>query len=246
VTIKGKKITDYKLIYIRDIEGIYAQAAILAHIARMYGVSVVDSSLAYDILSADNKVEYAVRSKLNGLPVPHTLYSPSYEELLNISDNIKFPAVLKVVDLHRGQGVFLVNSKEEIRKYFEEKGESGRRDFLLQEKVDYVKDYRIIVVGKKILGAIEHEAHTGEFRANINSESRARSVAKIDPKLASIALKAANMMSLDIAGVDVIEDKFGNYFIIEINRSPKTKEFEELTGIDALEAIFKYFREIIS
>ncbi len=224
----------------------YAQAALVAHAADKLGVKVVDGSLLYDIASADTKIEQILRCRINNLPVPTTYYSPNYEELLGMTDSLKWPLVLKIVDTHRGIGVFLVNSKEEVRKYFEEKGENRKRDFLLQERVDYVKDYRIIVIGGKVLGAIERIAHTGEFRSNISLGGRAKKVEKIDPKLIEIAEKAANVMHIDIAGVDVIEDKLGNYFIIEINRSPQTKGFEEATGIGTLDAVFKFLKKKLS
>lgn len=246
ILIKDKKITDYDLIYIRVVENLYTEACQLARAANQLGVRVVDLNLASDAQIADTKIEQILRCSLNRIPIPKTVYSSDYDKLLTLSEGFtKWPLVLKAVDLHRGEGVFLVNSRKDIKKYFEKVGENGKRSFILQEKIDYVKDYRLIVIGGKVLGAIQRIAKKGEFRSNISLGGKAKTVQNINPKLAKIALNTAKIMNLDIAGVDVLEDKQGNYYFIEINRAPQTKGFEKATGIDTLTEIFKYFKTII-
>ncbi|MEJ2348139.1 MAG: hypothetical protein P8Y17_03015 [Patescibacteria group bacterium] len=119
------------------------------------------------------------------------------------------------------------------------------KNFMLQEIIDYVADYRILVVGNKVLGAIQRIPKSGEFRANVSRGGGAKAVQKIPPRLEKLAIKATKMLDLDIAGVDFMEDKKGNYLLTEVNRAPGYEGFQKATNINVRVEILKYLKSLI-
>lgn len=246
LTVNGKKITEYDLIYVRTINKRYYEMAILATYASQHGVRVVDKCLSTGNRITDAKIYQILHAALHDVRVPRTVYGTD-TALADKADLFGgFPLVFKVMGLHRGQGVFLVNSKGEIRKLMDQFMETHEsKNFILQEVIDYVADYRIFVVGDQVLGAIQRIPSKGEFRANVSRGGSAKAIKDLNPSLEKMALDSAKAMGLDIAGVDFLEDKDGNYFLLEINRAPQYKGFVAATGIDVRGEVFRYFKKLI-
>ena len=53
---------------------------------------------------------------------------------------------------------------------------------------------------------------------------------EIGPQLSRIAVKAASVIGLDIAGIDMIVDGNGKSRVVEVNYSPGFKGLEAATG----------------
>lgn len=246
LTMNGKKITEYSLIYVRTIKTRYYEMAILATYASHFGVRVVDKCLSDGNRISDAKIYQILHSHMHDVKVPRTVYGTD-TSLVDQADLFgTWPLVFKVMGLHRGQGVFLVNSKEEIRKLMDQFMETKEsKNFILQEVIKYIADYRIFVIGNNVLGAIQRIPSKGEFRANVSRGGTAKAIENLNPKLAKMAVDAAKAMKLDIAGVDFLEDADGNYYLLEINRAPQYKGFTQATGINVREEVFKYFKKII-
>ena len=100
------------------------------------------------------------------------------------------------------------------------------------------EDYRIIVVGKRVIAAMRRRAQGIEFRSNISKGGIGE---KITPskKMKEMALKAAKILDLDYAGVDIMKDEKGKLYIVEVNCNPQLK-IEEITGVNVARAIVKY------
>ncbi|MBA7642479.1 Ribosomal protein S6--L-glutamate ligase [subsurface metagenome] len=101
------------------------------------------------------------------------------------------------------------------------------------------QDIRVLVVGRKVAGAMELRPKEGDFRANyhLSGESRPKD---LPPKLERIALKAAGAVGLEIAGVDLIVDQNDRVNVIEVNYSPGFKGLEAATGLDIAGTIVDY------
>jgi D-alanine-D-alanine ligase-like ATP-grasp enzyme len=45
-------------------------------------------------------------------------------------------------------------------------------------------------------------------------------IKKIPPKIKNVAIRAARALDIQIAGVDILIDKKGNLWVLEVNRGP--------------------------
>ena len=81
-----------------------------------------------------------------------------------------------------------------------------------------------------MVAAIERQAKKGDFRSNLHRGGIAR-IAMITEREREIAIKAAQTLGLDIAGVDILRAHRGP-LVMEVNASPGLEGIEKTTGID--------------
>jgi ribosomal protein S6--L-glutamate ligase len=106
------------------------------------------------------------------------------------------------------------------------------QEILLQELVAESKgrDVRALVIGDRVVGAMRRTARAGEFRSNIHRGGEAVAL-ELPRDYAEAAVKAARVMGLEVAGVDMLESRDGPK-IMEVNSSPGFEGLEAVTGVD--------------
>jgi ribosomal protein S6--L-glutamate ligase len=110
--------------------------------------------------------------------------------------------------------------------------QSARQNVLIQKfvKESRGRDIRALVVGDRVVAAMRRIALDGEFRSNVHRGARAEGV-DVDPAAARMAVRAAQIVGLRVAGVDMVEGEAGPQ-IIEVNSSPGLEGIESATGVD--------------
>lgn len=180
----------------------------------------------------------------HNLDFPTTTFaSSSY----NTKDLIKIvggaPLVVKLLEGTKGVGVVLVeNSKgaESVIKAFH----SLKADILVQQYIKESKgcDIRCFVIGDEVVASMERIAQEGEFRANIHLGATARAV-EISEEERKIAVAAAKIIGLEVAGVDMVRSNSGPK-ILEVNSSPGLEGIEAATGVDIAEKMVSYMETL--
>lgn len=181
----------------------------------------------------------------NGIAVPRTL---SFASARNIDTAIRgvggYPFILKKLMGTQGEAVFLINdvdlAHKKISKYIRK-----RKPFLIQEFIKESKgsDLRCFVVGGKVVGAMRRVAANGDFRANIHAGGKGEAV-KLSPGERDMAIKAAQLLQLPIAGVDILQSDDGP-LLLEVNSSPGLAGIEKATGKDIAAEIMRYIEQMV-
>ncbi len=164
----------------------------------------------------------------------------------NFTDSsFDFPVIIKGSGGDRGTRVFKANNLEELEKLVrnlrKSETEEGRR-YMLQEYIENDGDFRVLVLGEKVLGVMKRaRTAKNEFRNNYSAGGTVE-VADLPKEVKELAVKAAKVCGLSVAGVDVA---FRNYdlkkpVIWEVNKGPQFKGFMKATGIDVPAEIVKY------
>jgi ribosomal protein S6--L-glutamate ligase len=91
-------------------------------------------------------------------------------------------------------------------------------------------DIRALVVGGKVVAAMQRTGAADEFRSNLHRGGSAK-VIKITPEERSTAVRAAKRMGLNVCGVDMLRSNHGPV-IMEVNSSPGLEGIESATGKD--------------
>jgi ribosomal protein S6--L-glutamate ligase len=99
-------------------------------------------------------------------------------------------------------------------------------------------DIRAFVVDGVVVGAMKRQGKEGEFRSNLHRGGTAQIIELTDEE-ENAALKAAKVLGLGIAGVDMLQSKKGP-LIMEVNSSPGLEGIEGATGKDIASAIIRY------
>jgi ribosomal protein S6--L-glutamate ligase len=142
-----------------------------------------------------------------------------------------------------------VENQEELTKLVRELRVSeindGRR-YLAQEYIKNDGDYRVIVMGNKVLGAMKRSRQVeGEFRNNFSRGGKVE-VAWLSEEAKALCVRAASACGLAIAGVDLVfeDDNPNKPMFWEVNRGPQFKGFMQATGIDVPREIIKLFKNL--
>ena len=146
------------------------------------------------------------------------------------------PAILKMLRGTQGVGVMIAHSFAEVESILGTLWDLGQ-EILLQEFIAEARgsDLRALVVGERVVGAMRREAKKGEFRANLHRGGAGRSV-ELDPEVSALAVRAARVLGLEVAGVDMLESRTGHK-VLEVNSSPGFEGLEAATGVDVAGAI---------
>lgn len=175
-----------------------------------------------------------------GLGLPKTVFT-NYSR--NVKDIIKSvggaPLVIKLLEGTQGLGVVLAendNAAESVIEAFN--GLKAR--VIVQEFIAEAKgsDIRAFVVDGVVVGAMKRQAKKGEFRSNLHRGGTA-SVIELTEEEENAALKAARVLGLGIAGVDMLQSNHGP-LILEVNSSPGLEGIEGATGKDIANSIIRY------
>ena len=173
-----------------------------------------------------------------GLPVTAFAHDPKQtEEVLKIVGGA--PAVIKLLEGTQGIGVVL-GETEKSAKSVVEAFRGVNVNILVQEFIKEAgsTDIRIFVIGGKVVAAMMRTGAEGDFRSNLHRGGSAK-MTKITPEERSTALRAAKVMGLNVAGVDILRANHGPV-IMEVNSSPGLEGIENATGKDVAGQIIQF------
>lgn len=207
------------------------------------GVYSVNESVA--IVRSRDKLRAHQLLARKGVGMPITSYASS----ANATDDlIEFvggaPLIVKIQQSTHGNGVVLAETKkaaESVINAFR----GLEADFLVQEFIKEASgaDIRCFVIGDKVVAAMQRQAKEGEFRSNLHMGGSASEV-KLKPEERALAVRAAKVLGLDVAGVDIIRSAHGP-LVLEVNSSPGLKGIEGCTGKDVAGKIIEYIEKDI-
>jgi ribosomal protein S6--L-glutamate ligase len=213
-----------------------------AAVVRQFEMMGVYTAVSTDALlrSRDKRtaLQYLAAHKL---PVPDSVFTAMPENVESLLRTLgdQYPVVIKTLNSTQGQGVILGESQSAAQS-IAEAFIRLREEILLQRFVEESKgkDIRVFIVGDKVVAAMERSAQDGEFRSNLHRGASSHKV-KITSGEEEIALQAARLMGLEIAGVDILRSHNGP-LILEVNASPGLEGIEGTTGVDIAGHIIKF------
>ena len=167
------------------------------------------------------------------------------EKILDGEYKFSFPIILKGSGGDRGTRVFKADNLKQleklVRKLRTSETKEGKR-YMIQEYIENDGDYRVLVLGEKVLGVMKRaSADKKEFRNNYSAGGTVV-VAELPEEIKQLAVKAAKVCGLAVAGVDVAFRDFDmkKPVIWEVNKGPQFNGFMKATGIDVPMEIVKY------
>ena len=172
-----------------------------------------------------------------GVPIPRTVLARGAAEIdLLVAQVGGLPAILKLLQGTQGVGVMIAHSKAEVESILSTLWDLGQ-EILLQEFVaeSRGRDVRALVIGDRVVGAMRREAKRGEFRSNLHRGGEGSSI-ELTPEFERVAVRAARVLGLGVAGVDLLEAS-GGPKVMEVNSSPGFEGLERATGLDIASAI---------
>jgi ribosomal protein S6--L-glutamate ligase len=223
----GASITHYGLAVLRQFE--------------MQGVFPVNESVAIgrsrDKLRA---LQLLARAGI-GLPVTAFAHGPRKAEDV-IKEVGGAPVVIKLLEGTQGMGVILAET-EASAKSIVEAFSAANINILVQEYIQEAEgsDLRALVVGGRVVAAMRRVGKAGEFRSNLHRGGGTED-AHISDDERDIAVRAAAVLGLNVAGVDMLRSNRGP-MVIEVNSSPGLRGIEQATNADVASEIIGFIEQ---
>lgn len=214
-----------------------------------FGTAVVRQFEQMDVFCANSSAGISnSRDKLRSLQIfsrhqigiPQTTFVRDKKDVLPAIERVGgAPVVIKLLEGTQGIGVLLAESVKSAEAIIEML-QSQKQNVLIQKFVAESKgrDIRAFVVGDRVVAAMRRVAQGQEFRSNVHRGGLTESVV-LDETYCKTAVRAAQIMGLRVAGVDMLEAKDGPQ-IMEVNSSPGLEGIEKCTQLDVAGAIVDY------
>jgi ribosomal protein S6--L-glutamate ligase len=176
-----------------------------------------------------------------GLPVTAFAHKPKQaDEVIKIAGGA--PVIIKLLEGTQGIGVVLGETERSAKSVIEAFG-GVKVNILVQEFIKEAggSDIRAFVVGERVVASMRRQGAEGEFRSNIHRGGSAQSI-KITPEERSTATRAAQILGLNVCGVDMLRSNHGPV-VMEVNSSPGLEGVEKATGIDIAGKIIEFIEK---
>lgn len=237
----GKPLQGFDAVIPRIGASITFYGAAVVRQFEMMGVFSVNTALAINRSRDKLRALQLLSKKGIDLPITGFAHSPG-----DIHDLIKMvggaPLLIKLLEGTQGVGVVLAETNKAAESAIEAFFGLGT-NILVQEYIRETKgaDIRCFVVGGKVVASMQRQAKPGEFRSNIHRGGSAKAI-KITDKEKTVAIAAAKLMGLNVAGVDLLRSKRGP-LVMEVNSSPGLEGIESVTGKDIASEIIKFIEK---
>lgn len=243
---KRKPSVIYKGEEMSDIDGVIPR---IGASVTFFGTAVVRQFEMMKIFtSTESQALVRSRDKLRslqilaraGLDLPKTVFSNYSKDVTSVVEKAGgAPLVIKLLEGTQGLGVVLADNKNTAESMLEAFNGLKAR-VIVQEFIKEAggADIRAFIVDGVVVGAMKRQGKEGEFRSNLHRGGSAE-IIKLTDQEENAALKAAKVLGLGIAGVDMLQSSRGP-LILEVNSSPGLEGIERATGRDIALDIIKY------
>lgn len=217
-----------------------------------YGTAVVRQfeQMGVFVLNASHGISVS-RDKLRSMQIlsrhdiglPPTAFVKRKSEVMKAMQRVGgAPVIIKLLEGTQGVGVILADTVK-VAEAIIETLQSARQNVLIQKFVAESKgrDIRAFVVGDRVVAAMRRIAQGQEFRSNVHRGGRTEKV-RLDAEYERTAVRAAQILGLRVAGVDMLEAADGPQ-VMEVNSSPGLEGIEGATGIDVAGAVIQHLEE---
>ena len=241
LSFRGKQLSSYDAVLPRIGASVtYFGTAVVRQFEQM---DVYTPNTANGIMNSRDKLRATQILSRHAVAMPATAFVRNRDDVRSAISMVGgAPVVIKLLEGTQGIGVILAPTAK-VAEAIIETLHGTNQQVLIQRFVTESKgkDVRALVVGDRVVAAMRRRAQGDEFRSNVH---RGGSVEKVDldPAYAEVAVRAAHIMGLRVAGVDMLEGDDGP-LVMEVNSSPGLQGIEAATKLDVAGAIVDYIAD---
>lgn len=200
------------------------------------------SSLAF--IRARDKLRSMQLLARYGVDIPKTVVARQTKDVDGLIEMVGgLPLIIKVTRGSQGVGVVLAETKKAARSIIQA-FYSQNVNIMVQEFIAEARgeDIRAFVIRGKVVAAMKRKTlDEEEFRSNINLGGVGEPV-ELTKREERAAIKAAKVMHLSIAGVDILRSKRGP-LVMEVNAFPMLAGIEAATEVNVADLIIQYVEQ---
>ncbi|MFT4658269.1 MAG: ribosomal protein S6--L-glutamate ligase [Ilumatobacter sp.] len=241
---RGKQLSDYDAVLPRIGASItYFGTAVVRQFEQM---DVYTPNTSNGIANSRDKLRATQILSRHEIGMPGTSFVRNKADVLPAIELVGgAPVVIKLLEGTQGIGVILAPDTS-VAEGIIETLQSTKHNVLIQQFITESKgrDIRALVVGDRVVGAMRRTAQGEEFRSNVHRGGSVEAV-QLDEEYERTAVRAAQIMGLRVAGVDMLEGNDGP-LVMEVNSSPGLEGIERATGLDIAGAIIDHIDDQVA
>ncbi len=206
------------------------------HRLQARGIAVLNPPSALE--ACVDKYLAASRLEAAGLPVPPTVVCQHADAALEAFAALGGDVVVKPLFGSEGRGMVRVSDPEIAWRTFRTV-ERLQCVLYLQRFIDHPGwDLRVFVIGGRVLTAMRRHARD-EWRTNI-AQGGTGAACDVAPEQERLALAAAEALGADVAGIDLLTDRAGRWYVLEVNAVPGWRALAPVTGLDVAAEVMRF------
>ncbi len=189
--------------------------------------------------------KYLALAKLQsaGLATPRTWVCQSLGDALDGFRELGGDVVVKPVFGGEGRGICRVNDESLAWRVFSTLAQL-RSVIYLQEYIPHNGfDIRLLVLGERVFAM--RRVNPDDWRTNVSRGARAEPLVP-DQRLIETARRAAAAIGAPFAGVDILPDRNGREFVLEVNGVPGWKALAATLQVDVAATLLDYIESLVS
>lgn len=192
------------------------------------GVEVVNPPRAIEC--AVDKYLTTARLVEAALPVPRTIVCEHSVAAQAAFEELGGDVVVKPIFGAEGRGILRVSDPDLALRTFRTLERIGAVLYLQEFIAHEGFDLRVLVLDGRVLAAMRRRS-PHDFRTNVSRQAQAEPV-EITDRERDWALRASAAVGTRVAGVDILYDRSGAGYVIEVNGVPGWKALARVTGCD--------------
>ncbi|MEI8067983.1 MAG: hypothetical protein WCG91_03510 [Candidatus Shapirobacteria bacterium] len=235
-------LNDYGVYFFRNTKKYWEEANLITDQLDKNKI-IVDPMVEFGRPSDACKAHQMLVLSQAGLPVPKSIYGSLEYLKKEAVKQFEFPLIIKGSRGDRRRQVFKIYGKTDFEaklKELKEVEKNGENKYMLQEYIENTQDFRVMVLGDKVLGVMKRAVgENSRLKNNFEKTDLPENVKKL-------AIEAARVCGIMVAGVDVVfrDNDFNKGLFFEVNKTPNYNRFVEVTGINVAEEVVKFLAEI--
>ena len=208
-------------------------------ILKQFQLMKIPSTLSMEgLLIARNKYLALQALHAAGIRIPESVLIASRNRREEPAEYLPPPLVMKLLSGTQGIGVMLVRDVKEAGPIIDTLSELDQMICLQKYLPNPGEDIRAFIAGGEVVAAMKRRAAAHEWRSNIHIGGQGVAHTLSESEVET-AIKAAEAVGVEIAGVDLISVENQPY-VIEVNASPGFRGLLNATGVNAAERIAEY------
>lgn len=241
---KSKQLSDYDAVLPRIGASItYFGTAVIRQFEQM---DVYTPNTSNGVSNSRDKLRSLQILSKHDIGIPRTMFVRDRADVIPAIEHLGgAPVIIKILEGTQGVGVILAESIK-IAEAIIETLQFAKQNVLIQQfvKESKGKDIRAFVVGDRVVAAMRRTAIGEEFRSNVHRGGQVEPV-ELEKSYEETAVRAAQIMGLHVAGVDLLEGNEGP-IVMEVNSSPGLEGIEAATKLDVAGTVIDYIAGQVS
>jgi len=228
VLARGACVEDCRFLLVRTIptgslEQVIFRMDVLHRLGKL-GVKVINSASAIERTVDKYYTSYLLADA--GILTPRTLVTEDFDAALEACREMG-DVVIKPLFGSEGKGMVRVGDPETAYRVLRA-WEMSRYIYYIQEYLPHFQeDFRAFVIGREVVAAMRRRG--SGWKTNYSQGAQAEA-AELSAEMNELAVRAAVLVGLDYAGVDLMPAEDGKTYVLEINSIPGWRGLQKTTG----------------